>query len=73
MNRTDTLTDRLIDGILTDAEAIELETLLADDPSAQARHLAAVRLELVLRGLRTEFAFAEPTIAKIESPIGSGR
>ena len=67
MNRTDTLTDRLIDGNLTDAEAIELESLLADDPAAQARHLAAVRLELMLRGLRAEFAFAEPTIAKIEA------
>jgi hypothetical protein len=67
MNRVDTLTDRLINGNLTDAEAIELESLLAGDSTAQARHLAALRLELVLRGLRTEFAFAEPTIAKIEA------
>jgi len=67
MNRTDELTDRLIDGALTDAEAIELEALLAADPAAQSRHLAAVQLELVLRGLRTEFAIAEPTVAKIEA------
>jgi len=67
MNRTDELTDRLIDGTLTDAEAVELEVLLAADTAAQARHLAAVRLELVLRGLRTEFDLAEPTVAKIEA------
>lgn len=67
MNRIDELTDRLIDGTLTDAEAVELESFLAFDPSAQARHLAAVRLELVLRGLRTEFDLAESTVAKIEA------
>ncbi len=67
MNRTDELTDRLIDGTLTDAEAVELESLLAADPTAQTRHLAAVRVELVLRGLRTEFDLAGPTVAKIES------
>ncbi|MFO0825460.1 MAG: hypothetical protein U0792_20460 [Gemmataceae bacterium] len=67
MNRTDELTDHLIDGTLTDAEAVELESLLATDPSAQARYLASVRLELVLRGLRTEFDLADPTVAKIEA------
>jgi WD40 repeat protein len=67
MNRTDELTDRLIDGTLTDAEAVELEALLAADPAAQARHLAAVRLELVLRGLRTEFDLAGLTVARIEA------
>lgn len=67
MKRTDELTDRLIDGALTDAEALELEALLAADPVARSRHLAAVRLELMLRGLRTEFAIAEPTVAKIEA------
>lgn len=65
MNRTDELTDRLIDGTLTDAEAVELEALLAADPAAQARHLAAVRLELTLRGLRTHFDIAGPTVTKI--------
>lgn len=67
MNQTDELTDRLIDGALTDAEAVELHELLAADPGARARHLAMVRLELVLRGLRSEFELAEPTVAKIES------
>lgn len=67
MNRTDVLTDRLIDGTLMDAEVLELEGLLAADPAAHSRHLAAVQLELVLRGLRTEFAIAEPTVAKIEA------
>lgn len=67
MNRTDELTDRLIDGALTDAEAVELEALLAADPAAQARHLASVRLELVLRGLRTGFDLAGPTVAEIEA------
>ncbi len=67
MNRTDELTDRLIDGTLTDADAVALHDLLAADPGAQARHLALVRVELVLRGLRAEFDFAEPTVAKIAS------
>lgn len=67
MNHTDELTDRLIDGTLTDAEAVELESLLAADPAAQARHLAAVRLELALRGLRSVFDFAGSTVAKIEA------
>ncbi len=66
MNRTDELTDKLIDGTLADAEAIELHALLEADPNAQVRHRALVRLELVLRGLRTEFGFAEPTVAKIQ-------
>lgn len=67
MNRTDELTDRLIDGTLTDAEAVELCDRLETEPGARARHLAAVRLELVLRGLRSEFDFAGPTVARIES------
>jgi hypothetical protein len=67
MNRTDELTDRLIDGTLTDEEAVELESLVAADPTAQTRHLAAVRVELVLRGLRTEFDLAGPTVAQIEA------
>ena len=66
MNRTDELTDKLIDGTLIDAEAIELHALLEAEPNAQVRHLALVRLELVLRGLRTEFGFAEVTVAKIQ-------
>lgn len=67
MNRTDELTDRLVDGTLDDAGAAELESLLAADAGACARHLALVRLELVLRGLRTGFDFAGPTVAKIEA------
>lgn len=67
MNRTDELTDRLLDGALADAEAVELHDLLAASPEAQARHLTLVRLELVLRGLRSEFDFAEPTVAMIEA------
>ncbi|MBM3983919.1 MAG: hypothetical protein FJ304_27355, partial [Planctomycetes bacterium] len=67
MNRTDELTDHLIDGTLTDAEAVELESFLATDSAAQSRHLAAVRLELVLRGLRTGFDIGAPTVAKIEA------
>lgn len=67
MNRIDELTDRLIDGTLDDAGAIELSERMEADPNAQARHLSLVRLELVLRGLRTDFAFAEATVAKIEA------
>ncbi|MBY0457730.1 MAG: FecR family protein, partial [Gemmataceae bacterium] len=67
MNRTDELTDKLIDGTLTDAGVVELHALLEADPNAQVRHRALVRLELVLRGLRTEFGFAEVTVAKIEA------
>ncbi len=65
MNRTDEITDRLLGGSVTDAEAVELHALLEADPDALARHLALVRLELVLRGLRTEFDLAGPTVAKI--------
>ena len=66
MNRTDELTENLIDGTLTDADANELHSLTDADPNARSRHLALVRLELVLRGLRTEFGFAEATVAKIQ-------
>ena len=65
MNRTDALTERLVDGTLTDAEAGELLALLEADPAARTRHLALVRLEATLRGLRTEFDLAGPTVAKI--------
>jgi hypothetical protein len=66
MNRTDELTENLIDGTLTDADANELHSLMEADPNARGRHLALVRLELVLRGLRTEFGFAEATVARIQ-------
>ena len=67
MNRIDDLTDRLLDGTLTDTEAVELETLLATDPASCARHLASVRLEYALRGLRTEFDIATTVVARIEA------
>ena len=67
MNRTDELTDRLIDGTLTDAEAAELEALLAADPDARARHLALLNLEAALRGLRADLDLAESTVARIEA------
>jgi hypothetical protein len=67
MSRADELTDRLIDGALADAEALDLLALLGADPGARARHLAALRLELALRGLRAEFDLAGPTVARIES------
>jgi anti-sigma factor RsiW len=65
MNRTDALTERLVDGTLTEAEAGELLALVEADPAARTRHLALVRLEATLRGLRTEFDLAAPTVAKI--------
>ncbi|MBA4067883.1 MAG: hypothetical protein C0501_30120 [Isosphaera sp.] len=63
--RTDDLTDRLLDGTLTDAEWAELDALLAADPAAAADHLALLELEAALRGLRTEFDLSEPTLAKV--------
>ncbi|WP_439631665.1 WD40 repeat domain-containing protein [Gemmata sp.] len=72
MTRTDDLTARLLDGTLTDAEAAELEALVAADPAARAAHLAALTLEAALRGLRTDFdpAFARDTAARIEADRG---
>ncbi|MFM8273355.1 MAG: FecR domain-containing protein [Gemmata sp.] len=67
MNRTDELTDRLIDGALTAAEARELHELLPADPAAQGRHRALLRLELSLRDLRTDFELAAATVERIES------
>lgn len=67
MNRIDELTDRLTDGTLADAEAVELDAHLVADSAAQVRHLAAVRLELVLRGLRTDFDLAGATVTLIEA------
>lgn len=66
MNRTDELTDRLIDGTLTDAEAAELAGLLAE-PAARARHVALLDVEAALRGLRTDLDLGAATVARIEA------
>lgn len=65
MTRTDELTGKLLDGSLTDGEWAELDGLLSADPAAEAEHLALLDLEAVLRGLRTDFDLAEPTLAKV--------
>lgn len=67
MNRADELTNRLVDGSLTDAEAGELESLLAADSAALERHLGLLNLEAALRGLRSEFDIAETTIQRIQA------
>lgn len=67
MNRTDELTDALIDGTLTAAEADELAALLAADPAARARHVALLDVEAALRGLRTDLDLGAATVARIEA------
>jgi ferric-dicitrate binding protein FerR (iron transport regulator) len=66
MTRTDELTAKLLDGILTDAEWAELESLLAADPAAGDDHLALLELEGVLRGLRTDFDLSEATMGRVK-------
>ncbi len=66
MTRIDELTTRLLDGTLTDTEWSELELLLAADPAAADEYLALLELEAALRGLRTDFDLAEPTLAKVK-------
>src|SRR5262245_10235814 len=66
MTRIDELTAKLLDGILTDAEWAELESLLAADPAAEDDHLALLELEGELRGLRTDFDLSEATLAQVK-------
>lgn len=74
MTRTDELTTLLLDGALTDAEAAELDALMAADPAARAAHLALLAVEAALRGSRTDFdpAFAAATVARIEGERAAG-
>ncbi len=67
MTQADELTDRLLEGILTDAEWLELESLLATDPAARADHFALLELEAELRGLRSEFDVSRQTLAKVKA------
>jgi|GEM_PF-1751526 len=66
MTRTAELTAKLLDGTLTEPECVELEALLATDPSAEAEHLALLDLEAELRGLRTDFDLSDATLATIQ-------
>jgi ferric-dicitrate binding protein FerR (iron transport regulator) len=65
MTRTATLTAKLLDGTLGEAEWAELELLLASDPAAEADHLALLGLEAELRGARADFDLTEATMAKV--------
>ncbi len=65
MTRTATLTAKLLDGTLDEAEWLELESLLASEPGAEAEHLALLELEAELRGARTGFDLTESTLAKL--------
>ncbi|MBA4186618.1 MAG: hypothetical protein C0467_01230 [Planctomycetaceae bacterium] len=67
MNRIDELTDLLIDGTITDAEGLELDSLIAADPSARGRYLALLNVEAALRGLRTDLDLATVTVRRIEA------
>ena len=67
MTRTAELTEKLLAGVLSDAEAAELESLVAADPRAEVEYLALLELEATLRGLRADFDLAEPTLAKVEA------
>lgn len=64
-NRTDELTERLIDGILTESEAAELELLLSN-PAECDRYVALLELEAALRGGRKDLNFGPPVVARIE-------
>lgn len=61
------LTAKLLDGTLSEAELTELESLIANDPVAEAEHISLLELEVELRGLRTELDLANGTIAKVEA------
>lgn len=65
MTRALELTTKLLDGALTDAEAAELDALLAADPGAEAEHVALLELEAALRGARTDFDLSEATLARV--------
>jgi len=65
MSRTEELTDRFLDGSLTEAEWAELESLLASDAVAEVEHLALLELEAVLRGERIGLDLAAPTMAVV--------
>jgi len=67
MTHADELTDRLLDGTLTDAEWLELESILAADPAARTDHFALLELEAELRGLRSELDLSEQTLAKVKA------
>src|ERR1700722_7279836 len=67
MTHADELTDRLLDGTLTDAEWLELESLFATNPAARADHFALLELEAELRGLRSEFDLSEQTLVKVKA------
>jgi ferric-dicitrate binding protein FerR (iron transport regulator) len=66
MPRADELTSKLLDDTLTDAEWLELESLLANDPATRDEHEALLELEGVLRGLRTDFDLSEATLNKVK-------
>jgi WD40 repeat protein len=66
MTRTDELTAKLLDGILTEAEWADLEALLGADPLAADDHLALLELEAVLRGELADFDLTAPTLAKVK-------
>jgi len=67
MNHIDELTDRLIDGTLSDTDGTELETLIASDPTARDHYLALLNVEAALRGLRTDLDLGAATVRRIKA------
>jgi ferric-dicitrate binding protein FerR (iron transport regulator) len=66
MDRLEELTARLLDGPLASAEKAELAAILADDPAAQAGHIALLRLEAALRGLGPAPDVAAATLERMQ-------
>jgi hypothetical protein len=64
--RLKALVDRICDGILTQREAAELETLLLDNPQAQRRYQSLVRLDGYLR---REFRQQKQSAAPSSPPL----
>jgi hypothetical protein len=67
MNRTEELTLKLADEALTESEARELESLLADNEAARRAHVQILRIEAVLRGQRKGLEMARPVMERIRS------
>jgi anti-sigma factor RsiW len=67
MTRVAELTLKSLDSALSEAETAELSALVDQDPAAEAEHLELLALEGELRGLLTEFDFADATLARIQA------
>ncbi|MCK5804646.1 MAG: FecR domain-containing protein [Lentisphaeria bacterium] len=67
MSRIEELTFKWLDGTLSEEECEELERLLAEDPIAQAEHVACCDLEATLRSQAENFDISARTMVRIRS------